>query len=74
MTLTIDHAGAVRCLYTEALPLAAIGALTIRRASHVEPTRDGRWTADIDGIVLGPFNLRSEALAAEVAYIETNLL
>jgi len=33
--------------YTEALDLAALGSLSIRRASHVEPDEQGRWWADL---------------------------
>jgi hypothetical protein len=51
------------------LPLHKLGTLTIRRASHVEPTADGQWQADLSPVndpVLGPFGLRSEAISAEV--------
>ncbi len=45
----------------------------IRRASHVEPC-DGGWSATMeDSTVLGPFRLRSEALAAEVQYLSERL-
>ena len=75
MTLTIDPAGNLRCLYTELLPLGNIGIVSIRRASHVEPTDQGEWTAEIiDGPTLGPFPTRSAALLAEVDYLETNTL
>ena len=77
MILTIDSAGNARCLYTEALPLALIGRCKIERASHVEPTDDGRWMADLTpcgGQLLGPFTLRSVALAMEVDYIENMVL
>lgn len=73
MQLLISPHGDVRCLYDESLDLSALGRLTIRRASHVEPTANGQWTADLSplgGPVLGPFRLRSEALAAEVRWIE----
>lgn len=53
------------------------GKCKMRRVSDVEPTEDGRWTADMTklgpthaGVVLGPFDHRSQALAAEVKYIE----
>ena len=75
MILTIDRDGTAHCLYTEALPLAEIGQCAIRRASHVEPDAAGRWWADmVDGPRLGPFTLRSAALAAEVSYLETYTL
>jgi hypothetical protein len=75
MTITIDPAGACHCLYTEAIPLDAIGKCTIRRASHVEPTPTGQWGAQIiDGPLLGPYATRAAALAAEVAYLEKTAL
>ena len=77
MQLVIDTAGSVRCLYSEAIDLAALGPLAIRRGSHVEPTADGRWLCDlspVSGPVLGPFGCRSEALAAEVAWLEAHWL
>ena len=77
MQLVIEPGGAVRCLYTEEIDLGSLGSPTILRASHVEPDRQGRWLADlspIGGPVEGPFRLRSEALAAEHAWLETNWL
>lgn len=53
------------------------GRAEIRRASHVEPTGEGGWSADmtpVGGPVLGPFPLRQEALAAEVSWIRANVL
>ena len=47
--------------------LPRLGDYAVRRASHVEPCGNG-WTADMKpmgGEVLGPFRLRSQALAAE---------
>ena len=50
----------VHLVYDDALRgLLALGPAAIRRASHVEPTPDGRWTADLgpmEGPVLGPFD------------------
>jgi len=43
----------------------------------VEPDQQGRWWADLSpirGPSLGPFTQRSEALAAEHAWLETNWL
>ena len=57
--------------------LALLGRLKIARGSHVEPTADGRWSADlapVGGPVLGPFSHRSEALAAERQWLETHWL
>ena len=77
MELLIDRDGTVRCLYSEALELTALGTLSIRRASHVEPDADGKWWADlapVDGPRLGPFERRSQALRAEVAWLEAHWL
>lgn len=73
MFVWIRPDGAVRFVYEDALRgLLALGQPTIRRASHVEPTPEGRWTADLgpmDGPVLGPFETRAAALATERAWL-----
>ena len=78
MELIISLGGVVRTIYGESIDLAALGPLSIRRASHVEPLEDGRWLADltpIDGqTILGPFVRRSEALAAEVQWLDAHWL
>ena len=75
MQVIIDPNGTVRCLYTEALDLAAFGVRSIRRASHVEPGDSGGWWADlapVGGPRLGPFARRSEALAGEQRWLEAH--
>jgi hypothetical protein len=77
MDLVIDGRGQVRCLYSEAIDLAALGTLIIKRASHVEPDEAGRWWVDLDpvkGPRLGPFAHRSQALAAEEAWLSHHIL
>lgn len=77
MQLVIDSGGAVRCIYSEMVNLAALGSPAISRASHVEPDQQGRWWADmspVGGDVLGPFGTRSEALISEQAWLETHWL
>jgi hypothetical protein len=77
MQLIIEPGGVVQCIYSEAVDLAALGSPAISRASHVEPDQQGRWLADLSpiaGPTLGPFQNRSEALAAEHAWLETNWL
>jgi hypothetical protein len=77
MQIIIDRGGAVRCIYSEDLDLAAIGSPTITRASHVEPDQHGGWQADLSpvgGPVLAGFKKRSDALAAEQAWLEANWL
>ena len=47
MQLVIEPSGGVLCVYSEELPLAEFGRLTIARGSQVEPTEAGHWTADL---------------------------
>jgi hypothetical protein len=77
MQLIIEPGGMVRCIYSEMIDLAALGRPTIARASFVEPDGEGRWLADLSpsqGPTLGPFAFRSEALAAEHAWLEAHWL
>ena len=77
MQLVITPSGSVRCIYAEQLDLHRLGRLHIERGSHVEPTGDGQWTADlspVDGPILGPFPCRSDALAAESRWLEEHWL
>ena len=72
MELIVQADGSLRCLYDETVDLSVLGQVAIRRASYVEPTDQGQWQADlspVDGPVLGPFVLRSEALTAEVDWL-----
>jgi hypothetical protein len=72
MDLVINLRGGIETIYDETIDLAPLGSVTIRRASHVEPDAQGRWTADLSpvgGPVLGPFTLRSAALDAERAWL-----
>jgi len=75
MDLFVRPNGDVTTLYTELLDLSALGVLHIARASHVEPDESGHWFAQIiDGPKLGPFSKRSDALAAEVAWLTEHRL
>jgi len=77
MQLVIKSGGVVRCVYGEEIDLTALGSPVISRASHVEPNQHGSWWADmgpVSGPRLGPYNLRSEALVAEAAWLEANFL
>jgi hypothetical protein len=68
MILRVDPRGQVEAVYGEAIDLAALGELAIRRAGHVEPDGAGNWFADLSpvgGPRLGPYPKRSTALAAE---------
>jgi len=77
MQLVVQTNGTLRCLYDEAIDLAEFGPMSIARASHVEPDDAGRWLADLSpvaGPLLGPFERRSDALDAELAWLDANWL
>jgi len=75
MELVISPSGQITTIYNEVLNLAALGTPWIERASHVEPDAAGHWFAQIiDGPVLGPFDRRSEAIAAEVEWLVAHRL
>ena len=77
MQLIIGPDGTCHCIYDETIDLHALGELHIQRASHVEPTADGQWTADlspVSGPVLGPFPCRTQALKAETAWLDDHWL
>jgi len=75
--ILITAAGDARCVYGEEIDLASLGALSIHRGSHVEPTAGGQWLCDlspVSGPVLGPFERRSKALAAEQRWLAEHWL
>lgn len=76
--IVVEPTGTIRLIYEDDLRgLLAAGRAAITRASHVEPTVDGRWTADLSpvaGPTLGPFDTRQAALDAEVAWLIKNRL
>jgi hypothetical protein len=77
MDLIVSPDGTIRAVYGEAIDLGVLGHLVIFRASHVEPDEAGRWIADltlVNGPILGPFDRRSDALAAEQSWLESNCL
>lgn len=77
MELRINPQGIVCGVYDETLDLTLLGEVRIQRASHVEPTATGGWSADLSpvgGPVLGPFAQRSAALVAERKWLEQEWL
>lgn len=75
--LVVVCGGDVKTIYNEQIDLAQLGRLSVRRGSYVEPTAGGQWSADLapcDGPVLGPFTTRSEAIAAEIAWLTEHWL
>jgi len=77
MDLVVDPRGSVKAVYSELIDLNTLGRPAITRASRVEPDDRGGWLADlgpVGGPVLGPYGRRSEALEAELAWLEANWL
>lgn len=76
MHLVVDSFGHIMCIYNEQIDLAALGTLSIRRASHVEPDASGHWWVDLNpagGPRLGPFVQRRDAIDAELAWLDRHL-
>jgi hypothetical protein len=74
--IVVGVGGRIRALYSDALELAILGRVSIRRASHVEPDHAGTWWADlapVGGPKLGPFAKRSLALDAEETWLSERL-
>lgn len=77
MELRITPNGNILAVFGEEIPLKTLGDVKISRASHVEPTDGAMWAADlapVGGPVLGPFETRTEALEAEVAWLHKHLI
>ncbi len=72
MQIIVKPTGVFIGIYSDSFDYDMFGRPQIRRASHVEPTDDGRWTADlspVSGPKLGPFDKRSEAIDAELEFL-----
>ncbi len=77
MIISIDLNGGIRAIYSDEFNWQALGRPTIQRASQVEPDHLGLWWADLglsNGPKIGPFAKRTDAIAAEVAWLEKNRL
>lgn len=77
LKLSIGVEGGIRFIWSDDLvAIRDVGSCKISRASHVEPTADGKWSSDmgpVSGPVLGPYETRGEALAAEVDWLKQNM-
>ena len=78
MNLYFRPDGSAQCLYGENITLASLGALDIKRASHVEPdqTKPGTWYIDLSpvgGPRVSGFESRAAALAAEEAWLNEKM-
>lgn len=77
MQIVFHRNGEIQCVYGEAIDLATLGALVIRRASHVEPDEGGWWHVNLSpvgGPVLGPFDKRGQALRAEEIWLDAAMV
>ena len=84
-TFAVEPDGTIVSIYSDALAeLIDQGTAQITRASMVEPAPSGNWLADMspvirqyglecDNPILGPFRLRSDALKAEIDFLEQKL-
>lgn len=76
MQLRVEPDGTIRMLYDERLDLSPLGTPSIERASFVEP-QDSSWVVDLapsGGPILGAFSKRSEAIQAEIAWLDQHRL
>ena len=77
MKLVIGPNGNIRTVYCEEIDLQKLGRMQISRGSYVEPNESGQWMVDLSplsGPTLGPYSKRSEALQAEIEWIEERWL
>ena len=73
--IKVNTEGEITFIYRDDLRgLLREGEASIRRVSNVEPDENGDWIASMsDGTTIGPFTLRTDALNAEVAYLEKKM-
>ena len=75
LKVKIGKEGGITYIYNDSLvALSQQEGARITRVSHVEPC-EGGWGATMikNGKFLGPYKLRSEALAAEMEYLDKEL-
>jgi hypothetical protein len=74
--MVIDAGVTARCVRGEAISLALLGQIGISRASQFGPDDSGQRAgmSHVVGPELGPFAARSEALAADAAWLEQHRL
>lgn len=77
LVVVVGRSGDVRFVHDDALigTARSIGAVSIRRASNVEPDERGEWVADlapVGGPKLAPTATRAAALAAEHEWLVAN--
>ena len=72
IVLRIDPSAQVHCFYTEAIDLAQIGRMEVRRASTVEFNDNNQhWDVrDLSGLLLYSHPSRANCLAWEQAHLQ----
>jgi hypothetical protein len=78
LKILVTQKGTLKFIHDDSLKIILDqGTALVRRASHVEPSPDGKqWSADmtpVGGDVLGPFDTKKKALAAEIKWLNNNL-
>lgn len=78
MQIFIRPDGAAQCLYSEQITLQTLGALNIKRASHVEPdpSSPGNWYVDLSpvgGPTIRGFENRAAALQWEEQWLNEQM-
>jgi hypothetical protein len=71
-----DANGEVVYIYEDGHPLMQLGNPFIKRASHVEPTKEGMWVADmapVGGSALPAQVFRAGALDLEMTWLKNKL-
>ena len=72
-----DAKGEAVFIYEDGHPCLELGRGETKRASHVEPTEDGMWQADmgpVGGSLLEKSNNRANALSKEREWLESYLI
>lgn len=77
-SITVNSDGSIVFVWADdCAPLLDLGTAHVRRASHVEPNAEGKWTADltpVGGPTFGPYTLRADALKAETDWLADHLV
>lgn len=73
IVISVASDGTARCLWTEDLPLAELGELSVQRASHVEfNDASQQWEVRFPGQSFAAFRNSSRAVCLEWEHQEIN--
>lgn len=73
--IVIQSNGTISYIWSDDIDLSELGDVQVSRASHVEfNNKSKKWEAHtVGGTFIGAFKKRSDAIAAEVKYLEERL-